>query len=216
MENHFNGLLPYGKRTGLFFAILGVFYVFPYDWVRTPLIYVPPIILLTQPGWESYLLAIIHGVVHLWFPFIDGNGLNSEYTAFPDVLVHTLMLGRSMELYLDRPHTNYYVTPLFYIMYVGSLFNVFTSIVYNPDAAIFVYSSIFQALSSGCWVFTHLFYTTKKDKYYIPVGATALFVSVLNWVLFRNNESILADAFINRYFETLFIIPTLFYYQSSN
>lgn len=217
----------YLLRIATFMGLMSVCYAVKDNSVRSVFIYLPTIYFFfaEEVGKykAGYLLAAVHGLVHVYIPFIDHTGINTNHSAGWDVFVHLVMLVYAVHIYceeslIEHLRSKTWKARFELVVILGSLLNFILGAFSEPDEPWFVYTSIFQALSTGYFVAVHLSHHGKECiKHHasnLPLLVGFLTVASFNWGLFRSNHDVLADAFLNRYFETLFIIPTWIFYWS--
>jgi hypothetical protein len=181
------------------------------DDLRSILIYGPTLILLflNKKFFISYVLAILHGIGHQIFQFIDENGMNNSHISTPDITIHTLMLLQSYYLLEYYPEKTMYLTYFQGFCFIGMLLNIYTSYNFPNNHKYFEITSLFSVLSVAWFIFTHIFFTTIYNPYYYYIFTLSIFANMANlvWIKFYRFDT-LGDMFKHRYFESLFCVAT--------
>lgn len=207
-----------------FAVTMAIIYNFKNDeGIRSALIYGPTAYMIIESAKRgeivslfSYLWGILHGLCHLSHAFIDQHGANDRHSPFWDVTIHLMMMIHAFILIAKYPATpternRLNIVKLFLL--TGSIVNTISSFFQNTTGFWFVHTSIFQAFSTGCFLFSHLMYTEKRIPFYFTIFGLFLIVTGGNWVVFYlTPPTFLGDAFVNRYFESLFIVSTWVYH----
>jgi hypothetical protein len=218
MYQNFLRFLGYG-------TLMGINYRVHNDTFRTMLMYTPTALLLLyslfMQQWlmvSNFALEIIHGAGHKLIPFIDANGLNHKYAAWPDILVHLAMMVHAMFMIEQRSLTTgelKYVRPLEVVFLIGMLVNLYVSYKYDIAGTEFAVTSLFSTISVALYVSSNVFYNSGK-VYYLPLmGLTiAAMVSHFLWVNFENvyfkSYKTIGDMYVNRYYESAFMFASWF------
>ncbi|PRP79361.1 hypothetical protein PROFUN_12911 [Planoprotostelium fungivorum] len=159
------------------------------------------------------LWGIFHSCAHHFWPFITVAGLNIKATAFPDVFVHLTMhvIVHSAACQLGISDATRLASSL---VLVGCLWNAYLAYYSRVDEKWFVYTSMFQALSTGSWV-GHLLSVSLQHNQAGFVYESNLWLmwggAAMNWFLFKNSNKMLKKLFTISYLDTLFIFPVWLY-----
>jgi len=213
-------------RMVVFSILMGVNYNLPFDSIRTVLMYGPTAVLalyaLYTQHWlfaSSYLLAIAHGAGHQLIPFINNKkGMDNRYAAWPDIIIHTLMMMHSfvmIEGHQLTPQELSIVRPIEAVLMAGMLVNLIVSATCDLEGAAFSYSSFFSTVSVGLFVACSIFHNGPQSQYLPLIGLTlAAVIGNYIWVKIEyditKSYKTIQDMFVNRYFESLFMFATWF------
>ncbi|PRP81696.1 hypothetical protein PROFUN_01203 [Planoprotostelium fungivorum] len=172
-------------------------------------------LLLCQKYYFAWLAlwGIFHSCAHHFWPFITVAGLNIKATAFPDVFVHLTMhaIVHFAACQLGISDTTRFASS---IVLAGCLWNAYLAYYSRVDEKWFVYTSMFQALSTGSWV-GHLLSVSLQHSQAGFVYESNLWLmwggAAMNWFLFKNSNKMLKKLFTISYLDTLFIFPVWLY-----
>jgi len=221
-------------RYGLFVGGLGLLTALPYDF-RGPYLWgttfaltlysmfkgeMTPHLFMTVAG------GIIHSAIHLIWPFLDDVvGFNPEVSALPDVFFHTIMLvfmWYSMKKDL-QPAVNYFTMFCIAGAFLNCVFTGFKTTQKDSYAelllsdvfyAIFVITTVFQAISTAYWIACVLHYKEWHDIRFVYGLFTCVTVIVSNWFWYHMDDilqlgiGLVRLSMLFRYIEALFIICT--------
>ena len=172
------------------------------------------------------LSGIMHSFCHVIYPFLDEvQGFNPEISAFPDVFFHTIMLWfmwYSMKSQLV-PSVNYItifcvaggvlncILTRFKTTQTDSYANLLLS---DGWYALFVITTVFQAISTAYWIACCLHYKEWNDILFSYGLLGCLTVIVSNWAWYQMDDifdlgiGLVRMSMKYRYIEGLFIICT--------
>ena len=160
-------------------------------------------------------MGIGHSIVHRMYPFLAETveGFDDSYPALPDVAFHAQMLlfmWLSTRRYIS-PTMNRYTA----VCIVGSFLNCLVSGYKDrADAQYIVFniSSVFQAISTACWIAGCIHYGKWGKRYYAPCLALTTTIIVGNWGVYQYDHwaqlklGLVAMSMHYRYIEGLFIV----------
>lgn len=157
------------------------------------------------------LMAMFHSALHNLWPFLSSDGYNPNYIAFYDVLWHTLSMLVCWEHIAKRnkSKTIAYLTMLFL---VASMVNCVTSVFVSAEnkfwTDVFVYTSITQAISTGYWVATTLWFDNVRDPSFIYHWTAWIVIMTANWFVYERSIELLKLSMKYRYIEGVFLVST--------
>jgi len=158
------------------------------------------------------LWGIFHSAAHHLWPFITVAGLNIKESAFPDVFVHL-----AMHVVVHSSACQYGISDATRLMsaviVTGCIWNAYLAYYSRVDEKWFVYTSMFQAFSSGSWVGHLLSVSTMHQGGFIyESNLWMMWISAaINWFTFKNSNKMLKKLFTISYLDTLFIFPVWLY-----
>ena len=108
------------------------------------------------------LIAMMHSAIHHIWPFINKQGYNIRESPFFDVLCHLIMMIWSYNI-LDNIIHNVFFHYLTLFWCIGSIFNTIIALIpvsstNDWNYILFAWTSITQAISTGYWISTMLWY----------------------------------------------------------
>ena len=172
------------------------------------------LLLVTSEVVNSFLLlGVLHSAVHNLWPFLNHEGYDPKYESFYDVLLHLVMLQMCFKHISSRHNFSPYRKKFFQILskifLAGSFLNVVCSSmvnVYDTDISnfIFVQTSIFQAISTGYWTGTMLWYGRLHEEGFFWHWLLWMAVAVVNWVVYLLHEPLVGMSMKYRYVEAVF------------
>jgi len=164
------------------------------------------------------LVAMIHSIIHHVWPFLDNTGYKLGYTPFYDVLCHILMMYFAYEVinsHIKKKDLQWkskfkYLT---YFFIIGAIINCLTAICSYQSFdsqchQYFAWTSIFQAVSTGFWIATMLWYEKWNDHKFFTHWLVIIVIICANWGLYKYSHDILALAMDYRYIEAIFMVST--------
>ena len=216
-------LIDVKSRYALYFMSLIGLILMPSDWSKVAYLHFGSILLgsffAKDNGMRFFvLLGMMHSAIHHIWPFLDTNGYNYLEQEFYDVFCHLMMIYFCFNLirenYQEYPEKHkkwiHYLT-YFYIF--GSILNcisVFTvddvpgSVSFN----FFTYTTFFQAVSTGYWIGTMLWYNDLKNPRFFYHWCAWVFLMCCNWLIYKCNEFMMGLSMTYRYVEGVFIVCT--------
>lgn len=166
------------------------------------------------------LLAMFHSAIHHLWPFLKpGIGYDCREQEFYDVFCHMIMIWfcfqyiKSKYYWYPKTHKNLikYIT---YLSLIGSVLNcisVYTmddiqgSIRYN----FFTYTTLFQAVSTGYWIATMLWFNELyNNNTFVWHWICWIALMCVNWLIYKCNESMMGLSMTYRYVEGVFMVCT--------
>ena len=202
----------------LYVLCLGILLVLPTGWFRLGYIHTISLIvgLFCQDKVRFYiLLGMFHSAIHNLWPFLNEMGYDNFETSFYDVLCHLAMMLISYELILKESPYRYNKTfnVLTIIFLFGSVLNCIASVLiryYDNYQAhqFFEYTTIFQAISTGYWISTNLWYGFYSHEKFLKHWLGWIVIMSMNWFLYRNYENLLGLSMQYKYVESVFVICT--------
>lgn len=215
-------LLPYG----LFLIAMGVLTILPDGFWRLCYIYGVSTLIFTFNSVHdnTFLgLAVIHGMIHHLWPFMTSTGYNQLWSPFYDVVWHLVMLykcySQICKFFKDYPNKKFgkpqYENIFYYVTYIsiaGSLLNCFLApYSMTPESwefTLFGLTAIFQAISTGFWVSTCLWFNHWDHPDFFRHWGVWLLVTMGNWALYQVSDDLIGLSMEFRYVEALFIVAS--------
>ena len=171
------------------------------------------LLLLDTPMRPFILISMLHSAIHHIWPFINKSGYNIKETPFFDVLCHLIMMVWSYNI-LDEKIENpifHYLT-LFWCL--GSFFNTIISAlpvsnINDWNYILFAWTSITQAISTGYWIATMLWYPCMiEHEYFLYHWLIWIGMGCINWIVYKTNNTIIGKSMEHSYVEAVFIVCT--------
>lgn len=166
------------------------------------------------------LLAMFHSAVHNLWPFLTAAGFDPTYESVYDVFCHFTMMFACFQLINQKITNKKKIMNILSIVFlIGSLVNCYNSYYMdnNKDSfntILFVYTSIFQAISTGYWVVTLLWYNRLNNPQFFYHWILAIILYMFNWGIYKYSEDFIALSMFYRYVEGVFMVcswmPLLF------
>lgn len=162
-------------------------------------------------------LAVLHGVTHMVWPFINENGISPEFSVFYDEVVHFLMglwahvvvLGITCKDSSDDIKAILNTFGSFLL--TGNFISCIISIFLPADNEFFIDSAIFSALTSGYFgvAALSLGFKQQSGKNWSHIGHHFLMAMIVTgfFFLFRASHDVMSFMFIGRFFESFFMFP---------
>lgn len=167
-------------------------------------------------------LGAVHGIIHIVWPFLDGNGYNVKQTPFYDTTWHTLMFVYNYYLLKNKfhppNHKTFHIVSL--VVLVGSIFNTIYSGLMEVENTntmafkVFSYTSIFQAMTVAYWICTMLWRKNYRDGGFMNHLLCWNIIIVANWFAYNMSEHLLSISMQYRYIEGLLITSSWIYLVS--
>lgn len=211
----------------IFFNFLCILFIIPTRYYRLVYLHSLSIIFLIPetPMRPYILLSMLHSAIHHLWPFIDTSGYNIKETPFFDVLCHFIMMIWSYGI-INEKISNPVFQYLTLFWGIGSLFNIIISLIpvkdYKDHAhTIFAWTSITQAISTGYWISTMLYYPNLiNHPLFIYHWLFWIGLACVNWIIYKRDHSMIAKSMELTYIESVFIVctwvPTLTSYMYLN
>lgn len=165
----------------------------------------------------NILFAMFHSAIHNLWPFLKNTGYDNTEKSVYDVICHTIMVVICYHRICCTENTtisNYYTFHLFsVIIIIGALFNCVISgkaIGSNNRFlhSLFEYTTIFQALSTGYWVATMLWYHHLGDIYFYSHWIVWIGLMTINWFVYKFYPNLVGISMRYKYVEAVFIVCT--------
>jgi len=165
---------------------------------------------------RSYLIfALLHSAIHNLWPFLTPQGFDPEQETIYDVFCHFSMMFVCHFL-IKRQNQNYspskkiWFERLSWFFMVGSLVNCASCFIVEKDenswkTLLFVYLTIFQAVSTGYWVATMLWFNRLGEEKFFTHWLLWIGLMSFNWGLYKYSEELVALSMLFRYIESIFI-----------
>ena len=166
--------------------------------------------------WSILFVGLLHSIIHRIWPFLTKDGYNVKETPFFDVSCHLLMLYICYHILILCPNgleENAYLkySTIFWII-ISHINVLLSSISVNNETeyahVIFAWTSLSQAVSTGYWIATMLFYNEYGHPLFLINLYIQVMISCISWVVFRINSKLLGQAMEHNYIEGVFIICT--------
>lgn len=164
------------------------------------------------------LFAMLHSAIHNLWPFLTAKGFDPSYDSIYDIICHFCMMFACYQLIrennYDYAHNKKIVMDVLSIVFlIGSLINCYYSYhmdtdKYSYNTMIFVYTSIFQAVSTGYWIGTMLWYNNLQNEKFFYVWLLSIVAFCFNWSVYKYSEHFIAISMFYRYVEGIFMICT--------
>ena len=192
---------------------LAVLFVLPSNWYRLAYLHgISTLLLIFSHTSLNYfiILAMIHSAIHHLWPFMTHKGYNQDASPFYDVLCHTVMIYAAHNLVAE--HLGSWVW-LSYFFILGSIGNTINSVYLTPkintagDTA-FGFTSVFQAVSTGFWISTMLWYGSWADPSFVTHWLAIIGIMVANWGLYKLSHKAVGYSMKYNYVEAVFIVCT--------
>ena len=158
----------------------------------------------------SNLLAIIHGITHIAYPFLnEHSGINKTIDVWQDQVIHVCQAILVCSIFFDTSNINNIKFQIFSTLFV--LYNVLNVIVGyycwgQPCHDIYNWFSIAPSLASGLhFAMACLFHNPKNIVMYgFIIQGTS---SIITFFLFKASSDMLKLFALCRFFELYFIVP---------
>ncbi|AKI79802.1 hypothetical protein QJ850_gp897 [Acanthamoeba polyphaga mimivirus] len=163
------------------------------------------------------LLAMFHSAIHNLWPFLKNTGYDDTEKSVYDVICHTIMVTICYHriYYTENAVINNYITfHLFSIIFiVGALINCAVSHIAIGSNnrylhSLFEYTTIFQALSTGYWVATMLWYHHLDDNDFYNHWIIWISLMTINWFIYKFYPDLVGISMRYKYVEAVFIVCT--------
>ncbi|AGF85681.1 hypothetical protein QJ854_gp101 [Moumouvirus goulette] len=162
------------------------------------------------------LLGMFHSAIHNLWPFLKNTGYDKEQTSVYDVFCHAVMM---ILCYHHIINVGGYITfnYVFHlastIFIIGALINCTVSyfVTNNNNEYIhcaFEYTTIFQAISTGYWVATMLWYHNLENIKFYQHWIFWICIMTTNWFIYKFIPSLVGISMRYKYVEAVFIICT--------
>ena len=215
-QHIFNSIILLGLSNFLIVGTMFLVYCLGKDTIYSDLLIYSPIILIltvlvrdkfTFSFTFSCLLALLHGLAHKFYPFLDENiGVNTSIDVWQDQILH---LGQAIlfsSLYYK--YSNNLLNKIFGFLIIGNIVNVILGFFCWGQKChnLYVWVSLLPALASGLHFATGSLYHTDIDT------ATCGFLiqslsSIITYFIFKGSDDILKLFALCRFFEIYFIVP---------
>ena len=201
-------------------ALIGLI-LMPTDWLKVAYLHVGSIVLsfFTNDRIRFYiLLGMFHSAIHHIWPFLDRNGYNYLEEEFYDVFCHLMMIFFCFQLIREnykkypRKHKKL-INYLTYFFLFGSVLNCISVFVMDdvPGSIrfnFFTYTTFFQAVSTGYWIGTMLWFHDLENPRFFYHWITWIFIMCCNWLIYKLNEFMMGLSMTYRYVEGVFMVCT--------
>lgn len=160
------------------------------------------------------LFGMFHSAIHNIWPFLTEDGYNNLETSTYDVFCHMMMMIVCYNLIKNNIKKNKIIFHLLtYTFLLGSFLNCIVSylIIGNNDEFVhfvFEYSTIFQAISTGYWISTMLWYDNHTHKDFIKHWFGWIILMSINWLLYKTIDNLVQISMYFKYIEAVFMICT--------
>ena len=213
--------LDYISRYSLYFTFLLGLIMMPTDWLKVFYLHTGSIIatFFVNDRLRFYILVgMMHSAIHHLWPFLDTNGYNHLEQEFYDVFCHFMMIyychGLIQENYKKYPlKYRKLIDKLTYFFLFGALVNCVSVWIMDDVPGswrfnFFTYSTIFQAVSTGYWIGTMLWYNNLKDQQFFHHWYSWVILMSVNWLVYKLNENMMGLSMTYRYVEGVFMVCT--------
>lgn len=164
----------------------------------------------------NILLGMFHSAIHNLWPFLKNTGYDKTETSVFDVFCHAIMM------LLCYHHINYVGGHITFrnkfhsvskIFIIGALINCVVSYFITSSNneyihIIFEYTTIFQAISTGYWVATMLWYHNLEHIEFYGHWKFWISIMTINWFVYKFIPSLVGISMKYKYVEAVFIICT--------
>lgn len=160
------------------------------------------------------LLSMFHSAIHNIWPFLTENGYDNFETSTYDVFCHLIMMLVSYNLIKKNPPAKSGMfNILTFIFLIGSVLNCIASylIIDNKEKFIhlfFEYTTIFQAISTGYWISTMLWFNKHNHADFTKHWLVWIILMSINWALYKTFDGLVGISMHFKYIEAVFIICT--------
>ena len=154
----------------------------------------------------SNLLAIIHGIAHIAYPFLNENiGINKNIDVWQDQLIHLCQAILVCSIFFDS-NIKFQIFSALFVLY--NILNVFVGYCCWGQSCHNVYNwfSIAPSLASGLHFATGCLFQNPKNIVmygFIIQGSS----SIITYFLFKASDDMLKLFALCRFFELYFIVP---------
>nr|AEX63236.1 hypothetical protein mv_R1034 [Moumouvirus Monve] len=164
----------------------------------------------------NILLAMFHSAIHNLWPFLKNTGYDKEETSVHDVSCHAIMMVlcyhhiNNVGGHIIFEYNFHLATTIFII---GALINCIVS--YHVTSSdneyihiAFEYTTIFQAISTGYWVATMLWYHNLEHVEFYGHWIFWICIMTINWFVYKFIPSLVGISMRYKYVEAVFILCT--------
>ncbi|BCS82704.1 hypothetical protein QLL95_gp0215 [Cotonvirus japonicus] len=159
------------------------------------------------------LLSMFHSAIHNLWPFLKDNGYDNREISVFDVACHTIMIALCYQKIISVIDDWQLFHILTMIFFLGSVINCATSYsiigTTNPIVhSIFEYTTIFQAISTGYWVATMLWYDHYTNPKFFSHWVMWILLMTINWFIYKFYPRLVGLSMQYKYVEAVFIVCT--------
>jgi len=186
--------------------------------ISLAILYIPSLVLalLTMSSdsvlSSGLLLAVVHGLTHHAWPFINEHGLDSSYTVFFDQGVHAVLglwahvVALRLNSNSERARMCLHIVGTFLL--VGNVVSCIASCFLPADDPLFVESAMFSAINSGYFAAAALTLGLNCRGWELPKHLVLWTIFCFAFYYgFRASNDALAFMFVHRFFESFFMLP---------
>ncbi|AKI80541.1 hypothetical protein QJ850_gp158 [Acanthamoeba polyphaga mimivirus] len=165
----------------------------------------------------NILLSMFHSAVHNLWPFLKNTGYDDTEKSVYDVFCHTIMMMMCyhriyyvQNIVIDSEYLFHTLSVLFIL---GAMINCLVSRLiidshHNLLHYIFEYTTIFQAVSTGYWVATMLWYNNLNHQDFYYHWLLWIILMTINWFVYKLWPNLVGISMRYKYVEAVFIICT--------
>ncbi|QKF93573.1 hypothetical protein QKU48_gp0115 [Fadolivirus algeromassiliense] len=164
------------------------------------------------------LFGMLHSAIHNLWPFLTPQGFDPSYESIYDIVCHFCMMFACYQLiksntlaYSEVQKKIFNILSIIFL--IGSFVNCYNSYYMDMDehsfnTELFVITSIFQAISTGYWISTILWYNHLNNNRFFFHWVLCICVFCINWGIYKYSEHFIGISMEYRYVEAVFMVCT--------